>query len=306
MLARIAENMYWLGRYVERVDDMLRLLEVQEETGGETGAQPWPMLLEVCGVDATRASTRSDVVTALLLEDSSHSIRTAVRLARENARIVRDRLTLEVWTAVNGLYLGLERRAQRTDLNLPDALYEWIRERCDLIWGAIDNTLIRDDGWAWLSVGRYMERTSMTARTLLVMVPRLFGLDEASMHRWLTLLRFVSGSHAFRRVSSGSVRSRDVISFVMRSDVFPRSLTYAAREAHRALFSAGHEATLAARRLQRLRADLDFRHTDEVVARPEAILRGVLSELDDVHLDLQKEIFGLEPVLLATEFNSAL
>lgn len=306
MLARIAENIYWLGRYVERVDDMLRLLEVQEETGGEAGAQPWPMLLEVCGLGTAGVVTRNDVVTALLLDESSHSIRTAVRNARENARIVRDRLTLEVWTAVNGFYLGLERRAQRADLNLPDSLYAWIRERCDLIWGAIDNTLIRDDGWAWLSTGRYMERTSMTARTLLVMVPRLFGLDEASMHRWLTLLRFVSGSHAFRRVSSGSVRSKDVVSFAMRSDVFPRSLTYSAREAHRALFSAGHDGTRAARRLQRLRADLDFRHTDEVMARPEAILRGVLTDLDAVHRDLQAEIFGLEPVLLATEFNSAL
>lgn len=306
MLARIAENIYWLGRYVERVDDMLRLLEVQEETGGETGAQPWRMLVEVCGLEGSGASTRAEVVSTLLLAETDHSIRTAVRRARENARIVRDRLTLEVWTAVNGFYLGLERRAQRADLSLPDSLYEWIRERCDLIWGAIDNTLIRDDGWAWLNAGRYMERTSMTARTLLVMVPRLFDLDEASMHRWLTLLRFVSGSHAFRRVSSGLVRSKDVVSFVMRSDVFPRSLTYSAREAHRALFSAGHDATRAARRLQRLRADLDFRHADEVMARPEALLREVLSDLDAVHADLQGEIFGLEPVLLATEFNSAL
>jgi uncharacterized alpha-E superfamily protein len=306
MLARIAENIYWLGRYVERVDDMLRLLEVQEETGGEAGAQPWRMLIDVCGIHAPHAHSRNEVVNTLLVEDASHSIRTAVRNARENARIVRDRLTLEVWTAVNGFYLGLERRAQRTDLSLPDSLYEWIRERCDLIWGTIDNTLIRDDGWAWLNVGRYMERTSMTARTLIVMVPRLFDLDESSMHRWLTLLRFVSGSHAFRRVSSGIVRSPDVVSFVLRSDVFPRSLTYSAREAHRALFSAGHEATRAARRLQRLRADLDFRHAAEVCARPEQILRGVLSDLDMVHQDLQEEIFGLEPVLMATEFNSAL
>lgn len=306
MLARIAENIYWLGRYVERADDMLRLLEVQEETGSEAGAQPWSTLIDVCGVPAPNNKTRSEVVSSLLVDELSFSIRTAIRRARENARVVRDRLTLEVWTAVNGFYLGLERRAQRADLNLPDSLYEWIRERCDLVWGTIDNTLIRDDGWAWLNVGRYMERTSMTARTLMVMVPRLFDLDESSMHRWITLLRFVSGSHAFRRVSSGIIRSPDVVSFVMRSDVFPRSLTFAAREAHRALFSAGHEGTRAARRLQRLRADLDFRAAAEVCARPEAILRGVLTDLDAVHRDLQEEIFGLEPVLLATEFDSAL
>lgn len=306
MLARIAESIYWLGRYVERVDDMLRLLEVQEETGSEAGAQPWGMLLEACGTPTPHTVSRAQVMNQLLIDENNYSIRTAIRCARENARIVRDRLTLEVWTAVNGFYLGLERRAQRADLNLPDALYEWIRERCDLVWGTIDNTLIRDDGWAWLNVGRYIERTSMTARTLMVMVPRLFDLDETSMHNWLTLLRFVSGSHAFRRVSSGIIRSPDVVSFVMRSDAFPRSLTFSAREAHRALFSAGHDNTRAARRLQRLRADLDFRQADEVCARPQAILRGVLNDLGAVHGDLQEEIFGLEPVLLATEFNSAL
>lgn len=306
MLARIAENIYWLGRYVERADDMLRLLEVQEETGEEAGAQPWRTLLDACGIPAPHDAARSTVVNRLLVDDNDHSIRNSIRRARENARIVRDRLTLEVWTAVNGFYLGLERRAQRTDLNLPDALYEWIRKRCDLVWGTIDNTLIRDDGWAWLNVGRYVERTSMTARTLVVMMGHLFDLDETSMHNWITLLRFVSGSHAFRRVASGLIRSADVVTFVMRSDVFPRSLTFSAREAHRALFSAGHEGTRAARRLQRLRADLDFRHVSEVCARPEPILRGVLADLDAVHHDLQEEIFGLDPVLLATEFDSAL
>ena len=306
MLARIAENMYWLGRYAERVDDMLRLLEVQEETGSEVGAQPWSVLLEVCDAPAPHSGVRAEVVEQLLISHRDESIRTSVGRARENARIVRDRLTTEIWTAVNGFYLGLERRAPRADLNLPDPLYEWIRERCDLIWGTIDNTLVRDEGWAWLSIGRHVERTSMTTRTLMALVPRLFSLDEPSMHRWIMMLRFVSGSHAFRRVSSGLIRSTDVVEFILRSDVFPRSLTFSAREAHRALFSAGHDRTRAARRLQRLRADLDFRAASEVCARPEPILRGILSELDAVHNDLQEEVFGLEPLLLVTEFNSAL
>src|SRR5579862_9197671 len=191
MLARMAETMYWLGRYVERADNTLRLLEVQEETASETDSRPWSTLLQVYGLfDPSRS--RADVLEMLLHSDGPHSLRSAIRQARENARIVRDRLTLEIWTAVNGFYLGLERRAPRTDLQTPDSLYEWIRERCDLVWGTIDNTLIRDEGWAWLSAGRHLERTNMTARILQVMVPSLEDPDEATMHRWLTLLRMVS------------------------------------------------------------------------------------------------------------------
>jgi len=305
MLARIAENIYWLGRYIERVDDTLRLLEVQEETASEADARPWSDVFQVSGVDH-QGKRRGDVIEVLVRGDGSHSLRTCVRMARENARVVRDRLTLEVWTAINGFYLGLERRAPRADLGTPDILYDWIRERCDLIWGTIDNTLVRDEGWAWLSVGRQIERTNMAARTLLVMMGGLIEPDERTMHNWLTLLRFVSGSHAFRRVSSGTPRATDIIAFVMRSPVFPRSLAYSVKEAHAALKAAGHQETRAARRLMRLHAELDFLNPSQVTARPDTLLKQLLRGLDAVHSDLQEEIFGLEPVLMSREYNSAL
>jgi uncharacterized alpha-E superfamily protein len=305
MLARIAETMYWLGRYVERVDDTLRLLEVQEETASESDSHPWTALLDICGA-STAKPHRLEVVESLLTGEQAWSIRNAVRRARENARIVRDRITLEVWTAVNGFYLGFERRAGRVDMATPDSFYEWIRERCDLIWGTIDNTLIRDEGWAWMAAGRYVERTNMTARTLTEMMPTRFEHEERAMHGWLTLLRFVAGSHAFRRVASGTLRPLDAISFITRSPVFPRSLAFSVGECHQALTSAGHQGTQAARRLMRLRAELDFLDPTRVKASPQEIMQTVVGDLEAVHHDLQEEIFGLEPMLLATEYNSAL
>jgi len=145
-----------------------------------------------------------------------------------------------------------------------------------------------------------------TSRVLQIMVPALIELDERTIHRWLTLLRFVSGSHAFRRVFSGTLRGADVVSFIIRSPVFPRSLAYSLRKAHLALASAGHEATRAARRLVRLYAELDLLDAAEVSLRPRAILHSLMDDLDAVHHDLQEVIFGLEPVLMSREYNSAL
>lgn len=305
MLARIAEGIYWLGRYIERVDDTLRVLDVQEETASEADARPWSDVTSALGLKGI-SDSRNDIIETLIRGDGPQSIRDAVRKARENARIVRDRLTLEVWTAINGFYLAFERRAPRADLATPDLLYDWIRERCDLIWGTIDNTLIRDEGWAWLQVGRQMERTDMTGRILQVMTSGLDEPDERTMHRWLTVLRFIGGSHAFRRVSSGVPRAVDIIAFMMRSPVFPRSLASSVKQAHDALAVAGHGDIRAARRLMRLHAELDFLDPGHVTARPDMLLRQLLRGLEAVHADLQEEIFGLEPVLMSQEYDSAL
>jgi len=296
---------YWLGRYIERVDDTLRLLDVQEETSSEADSRPWSDILLILGID-NLGRRRSDIIDTLVRGDGPHSLRYSVRLARENARIVRDRLTLEVWTAINGFYLGLERRAPRADLATPDTLYDWIRERCDLIWGTIDNTLVRDAGWAWFMVGRQLERTDMNARILQVLTTGMGEPDERTIHRWLTMLRFVCGSHAFRRVSSGTPRAVDIMTFVMRSPVFPRSLAASVREAHAALRAAGHEDTRASRRLMRLHAELDFLDPEPLNREPEAVLRHLLRGLEAVHGDLQEEIFGLDPVLMSQEYDSAL
>lgn len=305
MLARIASDMYWTGRYVERVDDTLRLLEVQEETASEADARPWSDIFRVCGVDHP-GKRRGDVIDVLVRGDGPQSLRGSVRAARENARVVRDRLTLEVWTAINGFFLGLERRAPRVDSSMPDTLFEWIRERCDLVWGTIDSTLIRDEGWCWLATGRYVERTNMAARTLMVMASGMGQGDEAGMHAWFTILRFLAGSHAFRRTSSGTPRAADVIAFIMRSPVFPRSLAYSIQAAHAALSAAGHQETRAARRLMRLHAELDFLNPGEVLQRSSPMLRQLIKGLDATHEDLQEEIFGLEPVMMSQEYDSAL
>jgi uncharacterized alpha-E superfamily protein len=305
MLARMAEYLYWLARYMERADITLRLLTVQEQTGTEVHGYPWSDLARVCELPSTLHS-RMEITHELLRSDSCNSIRFSLRQARENGRIVRDRLTTEVWTALNSFYLEFEKTADTADLGTPDTLYEWMRAQCERFWGAIDSTLIRDEGWAWLCVGRFLERTSATCRILAVMGDDVSPGSESGAHRTAALLRFVSGSHAFRRISSGSPEAPEVMAFLLRSAMFPRSLAWSVRETHGALRHAGFARTRAARRLHNLHSQLDLL---DLVAENDSmahLLQTVQQTLDQSHVDLAAEVFGLDPNLMAGDHPHAL
>lgn len=240
MLSRTASNLYWIARYMERADTVARLLEV----GSRISLLPtahgyrseWDSLLQATGMAHAFAQKygepgQRNIESFLFFDrDNPSSIASCITAARENGRIVRTALTTQVWDALNTAFQelrGLE-RTKRTTLEL-SRLTEWTMRHAALLRGAIDATLLRNDGFNFLNIGYYLERGDSTARLMdvkyYVLLPRVdfvgSGLDN---YQWSTLLRAMGAQRAFHWAYGGEVTAIKIADFLIRNPQSPRSL----------------------------------------------------------------------------------
>ncbi|MGD9934712.1 MAG: alpha-E domain-containing protein [Dehalococcoidia bacterium] len=304
LLSRVAESLFWLGRYVERAENTARLLDVayhgrfEPTDQGVAGAlNTWEALIATLGLeeeyfDETRTASEADVVHYLTVStENSSSIVSSLSQAREAARSVRDFLSSEIWVAVNRMYHGTSRA--NIQLIQADGLYDFcdsIRQGAHLFAGAVDGTALHDEGWHWLRAGLMVERADMVTRIVDSKYHLLLqSMDDigspVDRYQWGALLRSVSGYEAFVRTHVGGVETEAVVEFMVLNDAFPRSL----RACVEALVEALQEATAGADRRPRnsvLKAanGLTNRLRYETV---ESLLDGGLHEfLDAVQIEL--------------------
>ena len=293
MLSRIAEALYWMGRYLERADDTARLLDVHvhrmvvQLNDDRVGAS----LLESMGIEgaqlaALEAEGPIDLwkATELLAYDADNpsSVVGSLRLARENARGLREILATEVWEALNRTYHELDNHVRAARTLGPHLLFQWVRDRVALVGGLIDTVLLHDDGWRFLTIGRSLERVDMTAR-LLGAVPA-----DADASRWSGVLVSCGANDAFLRTYGGDIDQAKALSVLLLDPDFPRSVSYALAQAEAALDdvdggqrpNGGRRRPLvrtsaAAREVGRIRSELAY--TDPALLA--ADLPGVVARL---------------------------
>ena len=273
MLSRIAESLFWIGRYVERADDTARILDVhlhlmlEDLVVNEDAASR--SLLSVMGVSAPGRTVDVRQVLELLAYDMSAptAIAGALGAARENARGARETISSEMWEALNTTWIALPERRRRASRHGAHAYFSWVRERAALINGISDATMSRDDGWRFLMLGRSIERVDMTTR--LVLTRALAGGGAAS---WTVLLRSCGAFESYLRAYRGSVSDESAAEFLILDRLFPRSIYHALSMAERCLdeLDDGWRRTgtddVARRVLGRARTALEFRGADEVSA----------------------------------------
>lgn len=241
MLSRTAENLYWIARYMERAETTARLMEVGERMSlmpdtGQGFRNEWEPLLQASGSADGFARKYGDPVQRNIESymffdtDNPSSVASCIRAARENGRIVRTALSAQVWDALNTAFQemrALERR-ERSELPL-SALTEWTLRHCAQLRGAIDVTLLRNDGYDFLHTGFFLERADATARLLdvkyFVLLPRVeyvgSGLDN---YQWATLLRALSAHRAFHWAYGGEITAGKIAHFLILNPQCPRSL----------------------------------------------------------------------------------
>ena len=245
MLSRIADSLYWMSRYLERAGNTARLIDINllyllEAEDALSPAAQWRPLLSISGSEDIYAHcypgadiTAHKMIQFMTQERSNpNAIRTSLRLARENARVVRDRISKEMWEAMNELWLHTDRQLQAP--LLPEraaALYAEVRNGVARFHGVTSNTMMRGEGWGFYVLGIFLERADMTARILDVKYHLL--LPDLSMvgspldyYQWAALLRSLSGFEAFRRKYHAGLRPIDVAEFVIFERDFPRSLRF--------------------------------------------------------------------------------
>jgi uncharacterized alpha-E superfamily protein len=235
MLSRIAEGLFWMGRYVERADDTARILDAYVHRMLE---DPWAdedascrSLLGILGVPAPTERVTTETVLELLAFElaSPSSIAGAWYAARENARGARETISSEVWEAVNATWVAFPRHGGRAGRG-SYAFLGFVRERAAMVLGLADSTMSHDDGWRFLVLGRSLERADMTARLLAT---RALAADHAPS--WRTLLRACGADETFLRTYRGAMDAGHIAEFLLLDRFFPRSVFAALVEAERCL-----------------------------------------------------------------------
>ncbi|MCY3698093.1 MAG: alpha-E domain-containing protein [Gemmatimonadetes bacterium] len=245
MLARMAANFYWLGRYAERTENTARLLEYQVtrlvDTDADELALGWRVVYRALSqsppqapadVDEAEAFLIADAYTLTggLVEDTTNpaSMISCWGMARENAREIRPRLPLRVWVCLNQGFLWL----QETEFaeawgEGPAALVSQAIDRLRLLAGVVDANMARDDAWRFLELGRYVERLQQQI-VLLDVWDRIGRPDGDGLAlSWADLLRVCGAFEPYRRDRSLTLHRGSVLGFLMRNPEVSRSLHYA-------------------------------------------------------------------------------
>ncbi|WP_066898283.1 alpha-E domain-containing protein [Mycolicibacterium houstonense] len=310
MLARNAESLYWIGRYVERADDTARILDVTvHQLLEDSSVDPdvaSRTLLRVLGIEPPDKPldvwSLTDIV-AFSRDSNGNSIVDSISAARENARGAREVTSTEIWECLNTTYNALAERERAAKRLGPHEFLSYVEGRAAMFAGLADSTLSRDDGYRFMVLGRAIERVDMTVRLLLSRVG-----DSGSSPAWVTLLRSAGAHDTYLRTYRGVLDAGRVVEFMLLDRLFPRSVFYSLRLAEHSLdelLNRPHNrlgATAEAQRLLgRARSELEFLQPGALLESLDARLAGLQKTCRDVGEALALQYFHSAPWVAWTD-----
>ena len=248
MLSRIADSLYWMGRYMERVDGMLRLMQTSYILSFDNisvGFPTWEPSLDVFTQITTKKleGIKNDNVTALAYlltsPDNINSLRANITRARENARGVQDHITREVWEQVNAMYHIVQNNQLMQKLQGQDglSLLESLSNATELYAGISDNSMPRGQGWNFICLGKFIERSILTLNFMNFYFKHInYDLtNEQDILYWRNLLLALSGYELYLKTFRTQNHNYNVAEQVLFSNNFPRSLYYSLERTRRYL-----------------------------------------------------------------------
>ena len=270
MLSRIAESLFWMGRYIERADGTARLLDVQMQLLLE---DPWieedqacRSLLEVIGSTSIfpHLLTKEELLQTISLDrGDDSSIANSILSARENARRVREVISTELWEAINTTKSRLPRKVA---FEKSHDFFAWVRERTAIVVGVVEGSMTRDEAWNFFMLGRALERVDMTARLLATS-----ELTATAGPSWTTILRSCGAYESYLRTYRGVPSATNAAEFLLLDRYFPRSVLFALNNSEESLnelnpeTGRSHNSDLAQRQIGLLRTSLEFRSASEIM-----------------------------------------
>jgi uncharacterized alpha-E superfamily protein len=316
MLSRAADSMYWMSRYMERVENIARFIDVNLHMTLDlpTGVgEQWLPLINVTG-DTAPFSERYDnadkdsVIHFLTFDqENPNSIISCLRAARENARSIREVLSSDMWGQINKIYLMVNSAASGNwTTDSPYQFLHEVRTGCRLFEGVAEDSMLRDEGWHFMKLGRMLERADKTSRILdvkyFILLPSVDHVGTAIDDiQWGTVLKSVSAFEMYRR-QYGQISPTNVVDFLLMDREFPRAIHYcilmAATSVHAISGSAhGTFENRAEQRLGMLSAELNYTDVSEAVGGGlhEFLdtLQGKMNRVDDA---IRETFFEMRPV----------
>ena len=306
MLSRVAERVYWLGRFMERAENTARLILVRHNAVLDlpTEVQPgWDLLLQVLGAEESfarmsGAATEKNIISFVFGErENPSSIISSLTSARENMRTTREILPSEAWERVNSLYLSVARRSQK-DLphSVRHVVLNNIVQSCQQVTGMLAGSMNHDAAYQFVRMGRNLERADMSTRIIDAASAGLMGnIHETSPFRnvlWISVLQSLSAYQMYRLNVRRRVNPEDVLAFLFQSTVFPRAVAHSLLEIQHSmqLLPDNKQALAVVVNLQRQLKETDF-----------SLLAGqALHEFID---ELQLQLVDVHKVITATWFT---
>lgn len=306
LLSRVAEHLYWAGRYLERAEATARMVRTHTELFVDlprTAGLGWAPLLAVTGSqeaysDGHDQATEDEVVRFLLCSsDHPGSVVSSIALARENLRVTRDLIPRRSWEVVNETHLWLRRTAD-TGANR-SARVLWTEElirRCHMLQGSVVTTMSRDEAFAMFEIGRLVERADMTTRVIDVQAGVLMGSTDEALApfiglTWMAMLRSLGGEQMYRRKMGADIWATGAVTFLLRDNAFPRSVEHCLIDISRWLLELPDhsEAMAASAELQRQLDAADLGEFD--VAELHEFLDRIQLALADLHGQVDRAYF---------------
>ncbi|MFT7141169.1 MAG: putative alpha-E superfamily protein [Sulfitobacter sp.] len=274
MLSQAAERVYWFSRYLERTENIARLMLVRHQLLLDLpkSTQPdWRLLVRMLGTeegfDKCQKLDNEKNIISFVFSDRKNpsSVISSIASARENIRTTREIMPSEAWEQLNSLYLSV---AQRSDKNLPRSqrhkVLNNIIEACQQITGLLSGTMNHDAAYQFILLGRNIERADMSTRIVDIGSSSLQGnAEEIAPYRnvlWISILRSLSAYQMYRLNVRRNVESEAVLNFLLKSDVFPRATAHNLAELEACVQKlSNHSLPLEAiRRLSALLFDIDL------------------------------------------------
>ena len=244
MLSRVAENIYWMARYIERAENTARLIMVNTNLLLDLpkGEHPgWQPIVEILGDEETYLQEHEDfhertVLKYLIAEpDSQISILYCLQMARENARTIRDIIPREGWEQINDMYLMAKNNAASGYTK--KGRYDYLREiisGAQTMTGLFAGTMLHDIGYDFMRMGRNLERADMTTRIIDVrsanLLPDHEGPTPFENIQWMSVLKSLTAYQMYRRTIQVRVNRPDVLKFLLKDKKFPRSFFHSLLE----------------------------------------------------------------------------
>jgi uncharacterized alpha-E superfamily protein len=244
LLGRTANGLYWMNRYIERAENMARLVDAglrMALTRTQNASEEWNSVLLSAGSDVAFTQKYQDYTAAnvadFLLRDRSNpsSTMTSIETARTNARMVRTALTRETWESINEAWMSLKRILARPidERDLPSVL-DAIKRETALIRGSFYGTMLRNEIFDFSQLGTYVERADNTARILdvkyYVLLPSISWVGSTlDNYQWESILRSVSAHRSYRWVYEADYKPTNIADYLILNVRMPRSLTFCYR-----------------------------------------------------------------------------
>lgn len=237
LLSRYAESMLWLARYIERIENLARLMEVTETfVRGADGQTGWDSIIQINSDETTfyalhKEATEADVLAFYVTEQANpNSINAMANTVRENARSVRPLISTEMWAHLN-MFTRWMLDLQFSDIrqNSLSSICNRLKQECQTHYGITEGTLYRDQAWLFYMLGKQLERSDQITRLIDIRYHTLLpdgekaGSDLDST-QWAAILRSAAAYHAFRRLQPVTSTPENVVGFLLKNEGFPRSL----------------------------------------------------------------------------------